>query len=256
MIKPSMWAVQQAQVAKPWQWAWDGLVGAWLFDLGDKSTIYDKLKQNDADLTIGTGAWSSSGEGRILHLNGDGGVDTGTAELPGGVSLLAASTERWTVAARCRVGVGNVGYVVAKRTSTLLSATFSLYFNPDNAPRFILRGSTTDTAWGLDDGTFHTLWVTWDGATAKGYYDDAQGDLTLNVGAGSTPENISFGARTPSAWPGYPLTGDLSFVNVWDYAVPPAVIREFNRDPFGPFRRGRQLILKSDGRRQTRFAAQ
>lgn len=254
MIKPAPWAVNKAEVTKPWQWAWDGLVGAWLFDGGDGPVVYDKTRVNDGDLTIGSGAWAASKEGHILTLAGDGYVDTGVTELPGGVGLHAASSQQWTLAARFRTT--DIGTIVAKRGSTIGSSTFSVYFSSGSrTPRTIIRGLTTDTDWGLNDGALHTVWVTWDGSAAVAYYDDAQGALSLNVGTANDEitQRIIIGARTNGT--AFYLTGSFSFVHVWDYAVPPAAIREFDRDPFGPFRRGRQLILTSDAVRQTRFTA-
>jgi hypothetical protein len=74
-------------------------------------------------------------------------------------------------------------------------------------PSFILRGTTTDTNWQVDDGLFHTAWVTWDGTTAKAYYDDALGVTTLGVGtAAEESQNMSLAGRTLGT-PGSQITG-------------------------------------------------
>jgi hypothetical protein len=134
-------------------------------------------------------------------------------------------------------------------SSTSANKTFQLFFDRPTTsvrtPNITLRGTGTDLNWGLDDGLFHTIWVTWDGTTAKAYYDDALGQTTLGVGtAAEESQNISLAARTVGA-PGSQVTGDIDFVAFTDFAANPPLITKWHQDLYAPWRPYRRPVGKS-----------
>jgi hypothetical protein len=199
-----------------------------------------------ADITFGAGGeWRDLRYGPALHFADAGFVNTNYTRI-GSVGLFAAATEQWTVALRFRTSdQATDGSLIARGSGTTANRTFMAQMNrignAASTPRFDVRGSTTNTSWSLDDDEYHTIWVTWNGTVMKAYYDAAQGETTLAVGAAveETTQNIMLGARTQSG-PSTFLTGDIDFCAILDCALSPAAIVQWHRDLYAPWRPARR----------------
>jgi hypothetical protein len=234
-----------------WQWLRGHCLAAFpMWDRGG-TRIYNASRPTRwGDITFGAGGdWQDMLRGPALHFAGAGIVDLGFQRI-GSVGLFAASTEQWTVCARFRVATNTVPVtIVARSSGTNVNKTFQLFFDRVNSatqtPGIYLRGTQTGTSWALDDGLFHTVWITWDGTTAKAYYDDALGQTTLGVGSATEEsQNISLAARTVSS-PASQVTGDIDFVALTDFAANPPLITKWHHDLYAPWRPYRKPVGKS-----------
>jgi hypothetical protein len=204
-------------------------------------------RYRQAPISFGaSGEWRDLLNGPALHLAATGYVDTTSGRF-GTVGLLATSTERWTVCCRCKVNASSLGVPFARSgggaTNTRqLALNFNRPASATQTPNIIVRGTATNSSWNLDDGTWHTIWMVWDGATCTGYFDNAQGTLSIGVGAVAeeTAENILIGARTSGAPVAF-LDGDIDFFAILDVPLSAAQIARWNRDLLAPWRPSRRV---------------
>lgn len=238
--------------ALPGDWAWlrsRCVLALPFWSRGDTRLI--NLARRDPvaiPITFGSGGeWRDMRYGPGLHLNDTGYVDTLQTRI-GGVGLFADTNEAWTAVVRFRSSdQATDGALLARRSVTAANATFSIILDRIGAaartPRIVVRGTATDTSWNLDDGEWHTIWVTWDTVTCFAYREAAQARVTLGVGAAveETTQRILIGARTHTA-PGAMLTGDLDFCAILDVALSPAQITAWHEDLYAPWRPVRRRI--------------
>jgi hypothetical protein len=238
------------QLNPKWQWLRAHTLAAFPMWERGGTRIYNASRPTRwGDITFGAGGdWQDMLRGPAFHFAGAGIVDLGFQRI-GSLGLFAASTEQWTACVRFRVAASAVGTIVARAGSTAGNRTFQMFFDRPTlaakTPSFILRGTTTDTNWQVDDGLFHTAWVTWDGTTAKAYYDDALGVTTLGVGtAAEESQNMSLAGRTLGT-PGSQITGDIDFIALTDFAANPPLIYKWHHDLYAPWRPYRKPVGKS-----------
>lgn len=225
------------------EWGWLRQHCVAVYPLWEKGStrVYNLARPTRfASVTLGAGGtWADSQWGPGLHFADAGYIDTGVPRI-GSVGLFAASTERWTAVIRAKHSAVE-GFLLAKSGATNANANFQILHQRNLAaartPRFIIRGTITDSSWGLDDGLYHTYWVTWDGSTAIAYYDDAQGALTLGVGTAveETTQNIMMGARSQASPAGF-ADGDFDFMAILDVELQAGRIRQWQRDLYAPWR--------------------
>lgn len=201
-----------------------GLVGEWRFNPNTGLTLPDYSGRGNHG-TIDGADWIVSERGpglRFVTANTDF-VDTG-AERIGGTGLFCAAGEGFTLETTFRVPNAETGTIVGRGGALVANRTFHIYFSGGATPSFILRGTVTSPAPGLNDGTLHSVWVTWDGVTSK-LYIDGEFSQNLNVGAAAEEvgQRIIFGARTNGT--GWYLDGDIFNVRIWDRALSAAEIR-------------------------------
>lgn len=227
-----------------WDWLRRHTVAVWPFWERGAKQIYSLAGQLSSADIIGA-TWEDQINGPALHFAGAGSVNTGRGRF-GSVGLFAASTEQWTLVVRSRVILNNTGIAVSRAGSgTAATRQLNVTFAGDGlqTPGINVRGSSTATIWGLDDGTYHTIWVVWDGLAAIAYYDNAQGAISLTVGTAveETTENVMFGARLASAPTGF-LIGDVNFAAILDIPLSTHEIVRWNQDLFAPWRSGRRKV--------------
>jgi hypothetical protein len=232
-----------------WSWLRSHCVAVWpMWDRGAggvRNIVRTTYGDGDIISTASVGSWwRDTDDGPAVSGSADTYINTNLTRIAT-LGLFAAAGEQWTVAVRARLTNNLTSSLIARCSGTLANRTFQMLFNrPVNAnqtPRFVIRGSTTDANWGLDDGQFHDYFITWNGVTCIAYYDDAKGALALNVGtaAEETSQVLLFGARTASL-PTDKYTGDLGFVALLDVALSPSEILNWRPDIYEPWRPYRQ----------------
>lgn len=240
-FKPS-WHTQRLR--PEWDWVRRHALAAYpLWERGGKRVYNQHRPNRDAGVTYGAGeGWIDSNNGPALHFAGSGYINLGVGRIePFG--LFAGPNEAWTVCVRVRAAQFAAGSIMSRLGSGVLAnQTFDLRFNRTNqvqqTPFVRLRGTSTATNWGIDDGEFHVAWVTWNGLVGKAYYDAAQGEVTLGVGTAveeAATATIMVGAQQASG-PSNFLTGDINFFALLDIPLSPAEIVRWQRDLLGPWR--------------------
>ncbi len=220
--KPAPWGHTQAFVDPKWGPLLASNIGLWPFwRIGSPQVEDLSLNRNSADITFGAGGeWQVGPEGPVLHLAGAGGVNTGIADFQDGTTLMCEAGQQWTVVVRDKQIADDNGTMICKGGDEATDRIFQIFWQETggpHAPSVILRGTQTQLQLGLNDGTFHTHFVTWDGATAEYSNDGVENLTTLSVGtASNSSEPIRFGERGGT---GFRLTGDLSFVEIYNRAI-------------------------------------
>ena len=196
---------------------------------------------NHADLNITTtGGFEPGVEGPAIHLISDDWVDTGVEEI-NGIGLFADSTQEWTVIVRYKLTNANSDATIVARAGTNANSRTFQIFNSGTAnqdPAIRIRGPARETGWGLDDGEYHTVYVRWDGTTARSSYDGLKGDAahaSVGSAAEETGQRIIFGARTNGT--GFFVEdGHIDFVHILRGAMTDTQILKFEANHYGPFR--------------------
>ncbi len=116
------------------------------------------------------------------------------SELPEADDLFATTGVSWTTTAwfKYEPRTGDADIVLGRGGGTGTSATYGLFIEGGGL-RAVLRGNTTLIQSSIDD-QWHFVAVTWDGTTARGYFD-ANSPVTLGVNsAGLQNTNFTVGA--------------------------------------------------------------
>jgi hypothetical protein len=108
--------------------------------------------------------------------------------------------------------------LLAKASATSGQRTYYSYFytpaGSTYTPTLEIRGGTTTTNAGLNDGNPHSLFVDWNGTDAIATWDNTS-NLALNVGTyAENTQNINLGARTGGQ--GILHIGTMQEVIIWD----------------------------------------
>jgi len=246
--KPS-WHV--SRLSPQWKWLRDHcLVSYPMWERGSTRLFNAERPNRFADITFGAGgSWLDTVNGPALHFNGAGIVNLGFGRIEN-VGLFAGSGEAWTAVIRARMGSTIAGSVMGRtNTTTAANQQFDVRFNrpvggATATPTIRLRGAATDTNWGIDDGTFHTVWITWNGTVAKGYWSSARGATTLTVGTAveESAALISLAGLNPQS-PALNITGDLDFFAVLNIPLGPTEITRWNVDLLAPWRPYRRRFI-------------
>lgn len=238
-VKPEEWPVESALIDPKWGLLHDAILGLWPMWDGGGSRVSDLSQyKNHGAYTVagGDGGWATGPDGPITtYVGGDDFVDTGVEEI-NNIGLFADSSEQWTVVVRYRTNTEN-GTIVGRATGTGSDRTFQIFNLSGSGPQMNIRGSTTNPGWGLTDNLFHTVFVSWDGATARGSYDGIKGETTLTVGTAieNVGERIIFGARTNGT--GFRLeNGAIDFVCILGIALAKSQKIMIANDFYGLFR--------------------
>jgi len=236
-----------------WKGIRDHSLAAYLLWERGGTRVYNQQNPSRyAGLTFGAGSgWIDSLNGPALRFAANGVMDLGVGRI-GPAGMFAGAGEVWTTCVRFKVAASVVGIPLSRWLSTTqANQTFDMRFNRPgsaaNTPFITLRGSSTGTSWGLDDNEWHTVWVTWNGSTARAYYDSAKGATTLTVGAAAeeTGAIIEVGAAGAIGTPQLPLAGDIDFFALLDIPLSTAEIARWNGDLYAPWRPYRRRFLPS-----------
>ncbi len=197
-----------------------GLVGYWSFDGPDMSgtTAIDRSGQGNNG-TLTNGPVRTVGKiGQALNFDGSNDyVDTNVEEV-GGVDLFATSGTAWSVSIWGKQSAN--GTLIARGSADTGTRQFQIYNQTTgtNNPTIVLRGIQNTYDLGGLNGLWHHYVVTWDGTTAKFYFDSvAQTNPTVGTAAEETGQRIIFGARTNGT--GFFLNGSIDEVRIYNRAL-------------------------------------
>lgn len=145
-------------------------------------------------------------------------MTTGAASL--GSTDLFADSDNFSVAAWVKASASVSGAIIAKAGSTSANRTFYLFFS-GGALAVIIRGTQTNFSSNVLDGSWKHLVFTYDGTTAKMYWNGAYiGVVSVGTAAIESTENIMVGART-SGSPAFFLnaSGTIDDVRIYSRAL-------------------------------------
>jgi len=144
---------------------------------------------------------------------GDDWVDTGLTSI-GGVNLFASPENSFTVEAWFKFR--GTGTIIARAGASQMNRTFQIARDSTGYFLVILRGHQNFIGQIVTIGNWHHCAVTWDGTSAKLYFDGTEYALTVGTAAEETTQRILFGAR--SNGPVIPLNGEIRDVRIWNIA--------------------------------------
>jgi hypothetical protein len=202
-----------------------GLVALWRFDEATGQILQDYSGGGNYGILGATTAASTNDpewvKGGLLFTNSSSQYVTLRDTTVGGVNLLASSGNPWTVQvySACQtIAAASTRTIIAKCSGTEAARTFQLYYDGVSRIKAILRG-TTSTIKDPTDTAYHLITITWDGTTAKAYYDNTT-PISLSVGAADdeSTQVVTIGVRTIGALNSY-FDGTIAFAALYNRAL-------------------------------------
>jgi|688.fasta_scaffold215352_1 hypothetical protein len=154
---------------------------------GSGTTLTD-LSVNKFNGTLTNGVAYDSSDGGSLVYDGVNDYVTANSELdPIAYGLFANINSSWTVSSWFSPDITNTNLgIIAGKGTSLTNGTFLLYAEGSNLRARLRGGTILDITTSLT-ASMHEAAITWDGTTAKAYYDGA---YIADINIGSAAKNL------------------------------------------------------------------
>ena len=201
-------------------------------------TTWSNLISDDHDGTLTNGPTFSSDDGGSIVFDGSDDLVECADDLdPEADGLFAASSHAWSASAWFNVSdsgsLPDRGAIISRSVGVGSSAPMAVYYESRTSggrtgSQVEIRVRGTKTIINDTDitGTWSNVAVTWDGTTAKTYFN---GSFVTNAGVGSAGEDLKTFRVGNTHGSGKPFEGNISVVKVYEDALTAAeVLQNYN----------------------------